>query len=83
MGQKAGPGGSSVALKMDLKQGDKTIASEKFSSYTTTDMLRGKNNVKELRRNFLIGMVELVSFAFEECIENAVYTINAQINAPN
>ncbi|MBN2286735.1 MAG: hypothetical protein JXI43_09830 [Tissierellales bacterium] len=79
-GQKAGPGQSSIALKMDLKNENGESFSKQFESQTSTEMLRGKNDVKELRRNYVIGMVESVSFAFKECIENSVLAINQHIS---
>ena len=79
-GQKAGPGQSSVILKMDLKNRNGESLSRQFESQTSTEMLRGKNNAKELRRNYVIGMVESVSFAFKECIENSILTINQHIS---
>jgi hypothetical protein len=79
-GQKAGPGQSSIALKMDLKNENGESFSKQFESQTSTEMLRGKNDAKELRRNYVIGMVESVSFAFKECIENSVLAINQHIS---
>jgi|AGTN01.2.fsa_nt_gi hypothetical protein len=43
-------------------------------------MLCGKNNEKELRKNYVMAMVESVSFAFKECIENFVLAINQYIS---
>jgi hypothetical protein len=79
-GQKAGPGQSNVLLKMDLKKNGDKVLSRQFDSQTTTEMLQGKNNVKELRRNYVIGMVESLSFAFKDCIENSVLAINKHIS---
>ncbi|MBD3345935.1 MAG: hypothetical protein GF401_12805 [Chitinivibrionales bacterium] len=78
-GQKAGPGQSLIALKMDLKDNNGESFSRQFESQTSTEMLRGKNDAKELRRNYVIGMVESVSFAFKDCIENSVFAINQHI----
>jgi hypothetical protein len=78
-GQKAGPGEVNIALKMDLVGKNGKNVSRRFESVRKTELLRGKNNAKELRRNYVIGMVESVSFAFKECIENIVLSINQYV----
>lgn len=78
-GQKAGAGETNIALKMDLIGKDGKIISRQFESMRKTEMLRGKNNTKELRKNYVIGMVESASYAFKECIENSVLAINQHI----
>lgn len=78
-GQKAGPGKVSMALKMDMVAKNGNNISRQFESTKKTELLRGKNNAQELRRNYAIGMVESQSFAFKECIENTVFAINQYI----
>lgn len=64
---------------MDLTDKDDKNIGRQFESQKTTVILHDKGNRNELRQNYLIGMVESVSFGFKECIENIVLAINQSI----
>ena len=68
-GQTAGPGQSKVIIKTTLKGKNGSVIEKQFEKETQTDMLRNKNNVHELRQNYVNGMVESLSMAFKDCIE--------------
>jgi hypothetical protein len=79
-GQSAGPGESSVVMNMNLKGKNGTSINRQFESQKKTEILKGKNDAKELRKNYVVGMVESASFAYKECIENAITAINQHMN---
>jgi hypothetical protein len=78
-GQTAGPGQSKVIIKTTLKGKNGSVIEKQFEKETQTDMLRNKNNVHELRQNYVNGMVESLSMAFKDCIEKSVLSINGEI----
>jgi hypothetical protein len=79
-GQTAGPGKSKAVIGISLRRKDGSVFERQFENETSTEMLRNKNNVNELKRNYVTGMVESLSMAFKDCIEKSVLAINEQIS---
>lgn len=79
-GQNAGPGQSKAVIKTTLKDKNGSIIERQFAKKTKTEMLYKKNDVSELRWNYVNSMVESLSMAFKDCVEKSVLSINEEIN---
>lgn len=70
------PGESQVVLKMTLTGRDGSVYEKEFNVLKESLVLKGRNDVRELRRNYTNSMIEALSMSFKESIEDVVKSIN-------
>lgn len=76
----AGPGQSKVSMAISLKGKDGAVFNRQFEKTTMTEMIRNKkNDLNEMNRNYVNGLVESLSMAFKDCIEQSVCAVNDQV----